>query len=156
MAFEYALKQAGLDTEKDVLLDNSVQFDMMTGAFLGGTGDDVTMFEPAASSVEAEGKGYIVASVGEAAGEIPYTAYFAKKSYLEENADIVQRFTNAVAKGQKWVAGHTAQEIAEVIQPQFADTDVALLASGIQRYQEIGAYCETPVMSERALSFCRR
>ena len=74
MAFEYALKQAGLDTEKDVLLDNSVQFDMMTGAFLGGTGDYVTMFEPAASSVEAEGKGYIVASVGEAAGEIPYTA----------------------------------------------------------------------------------
>ena len=71
MAFEYALKQAGLDTEKDVLLDNSVQFDMMTGAFLGGTGDYVTMFEPAASSVEAEGKGYIVASVGEAAGEIP-------------------------------------------------------------------------------------
>ena len=150
MAFEYALKQAGLDTEKDVLLDNSVQFDMMTGAFLGGTGDYVTMFEPAASSVEAEGKGYIVASVGEAAGEIPYTAYFAKKSYLEENADIVQRFTNAVAKGQKWVAGHTAQEIAEVIQPQFADTDVALLASGIQRYQEIGAYCETPVMSEES------
>ena len=127
-----------------------MQFDMMTGAFLGGTGDYVTMFEPAASSVEAEGKGYIVASVGEAAGEIPYTAYFAKKSYLEENADIVQRFTNAVAKGQKWVAGHTAQEIAEVIQPQFADTDVALLASGIQRYQEIGAYCETPVMSEES------
>lgn len=63
-----------------MLLDNSVQFDMMTGAFLGGTGDYVTMFEPAASSVEAEGKGYIVASVGEAAGEIPYTAYFAKKA----------------------------------------------------------------------------
>ena len=152
MAFEYALKQAGLDTENDVLLDNSVQFDMMTGAFLGGTGDYVTMFEPAASSVEAEGKGYIVASVGEAAGEIPYTAYFAKKSYLEENADLIQSFTNAVAKGQKWVAEHTAQEIAEVIQPQFADTDVSLLASGIQRYKDIGAYCETPVMSEESFA----
>ena len=152
MAFEYALKQAGLDTESDVLLDNSVQFDMMTGAFLGGTGDYVTMFEPAASSVEAEGKGYIVASVGGAAGEIPYTAYFAKKSYLEENADLIQSFTNAVAKGQKWVAEHTAQEIAEVIQPQFADTDVSLLASGIQRYKDIGAYCETPVMSEKSFA----
>ena len=152
MAFEYALKQAGLDTENDVLLDNSVQFDMMTGAFLGGTGDYVTMFEPAASSVEAEGKGYIVASVGEAAGEIPYTAYFAKKSYLEENADLIQSFTNAVAKGQKWVAEHTAQEIAEVIQPQFADTDVSLLASGIQRYKDIGAYCEAPVMSEESFA----
>ena len=107
--------------------------------------------------MEAEGKGYIVASVGEAAGEIPYTAYFAKKSYLEENADIVQRFTNAVAKGQKWVAGHTAQEIAEVIATEgrakyneAVRKNVALLASGIQRYQEIGAYCETPVMSEES------
>lgn len=150
MAFEYALKQAGLDTQTDVYLDNSVQFDMMTGAFLGGTGDYVTMFEPAASSVQAEGKGYIVASVGEAAGEIPYTAYFAKKSYIQQNADVVQRFVNAVAKGQAWVAQHTAQEIAEVIQPQFADTDVSLLASGIQSYKDIGAYCETPVMSEES------
>ena len=91
-----------MDPASDLLLDNSIQFDNMTGAFLGGTGDYVTMFEPTASSVEAEGKGYIVAAVGEEAGEMPYTAYFAKKSFIEKNADMIQRFTNAVYKGQKW------------------------------------------------------
>ena len=79
MAFEYAIRKNGMDPASDLLLDNSIQFDNMTGAFLGGTGDYVTMFEPTASSVEAEGKGYIVAAVGEEAGEMPYTAYFAKK-----------------------------------------------------------------------------
>ena len=80
MAFEYAIRKNGMDPASDLLLDNSIQFDNMTGAFLGGTGDYVTMFEPTASSVEAEGKGYIVAAVGEEAGEMPYTAYFAKRA----------------------------------------------------------------------------
>ena len=89
MAFEYAIRKNGMDPASDLLLDNSIQFDNMTGAFLGGTGDYVTMFEPTASSVEAEGKGYIVAAVGEEAGEMPYTAYFAKKSFIEKNADMI-------------------------------------------------------------------
>ena len=84
MAFEYAIRKNGMDPASDLLLDNSIQFDNMTGAFLGGTGDYVTMFEPTASSVEAEGKGYIVAAVGEEEGEMPYTAYFAKKSFFEK------------------------------------------------------------------------
>ena len=116
MAFEYAIRKNGMDPASDLLLDNSIQFDNMTGAFLGGTGDYVTMFEPTASSVEAEGKGYIVAAVGEEAGEMPYTAYFAKKSFIEKNADMIQRFTNAVYKGQKWVAEHSAAEIAALLQ----------------------------------------
>ena len=129
MAFEYAIRKNGMDPASDLLLDNSIQFDNMTGAFLGGTGDYVTMFEPTASSVEAEGKGYIVAAVGEEAGEMPYTAYFAKKSFIEKNADMIQRFTNAVYKGQKWVAEHSAAEIAEVVKDSFPDTDIALLTS---------------------------
>ena len=148
MAFEYALKQAGLDTENDVLLDNSVQFDMMTGAFLGGTGDYVTMFEPAASSVEAEGKGYIVASVGEAAGEIPYTAYFAKKSYLEENADLIQSFTNALQKGMDYVQNHSPEEIAQVISPQFPETDMDTLTTIVNRYYEQDTWKENLVFEK--------
>lgn len=150
MAFEYALRKNGLDPAADVLLDNSVQFDNMTGAFLGGTGDYVTMFEPTASSVEAEGKGYIVASVGEEAGEMPYTAYFAKKSFIAEHADLIQRFTNAIYKGQQWVAQHSAEEIAETVKDSFPDTDPALLASAIQRYKDIGAYSTDPVLTEES------
>ena len=103
MAFEYALKENGLDPAADLLLDTSVQFDNMTGAFLGGTADYVTVFEPAASSIQAEGKGYIVAAVGDAVGDLPYTAYFAKSSYMEENPELIQGFANAVAKGAAWV-----------------------------------------------------
>lgn len=150
MAFEYALKENGLDPTADLLLDTSVQFDNMTGAFLGGTADYVTVFEPAASSLQAEGKGYIVAAVGDAVGDLPYTAYFAKSSYMEENAELIQGFTNAVAKGESWVKTHSAEEVAKLVAPHFADTDLELLTSAVENYQKVGAYCETPVMSKES------
>lgn len=152
MAFEHVIRENGMDPATDVTLDNSIQFDMMTGAFLGGTGDYVTMFEPTASSIQAEGKGYIVASVGEAAGTMPYTAYFAKKSFIEQNSDLIARFTKAIYRGQEWVQTHTAQEIAEAVTPYFADTDVSLLASAVQNYKDIGAYAQTPVMTEESFT----
>lgn len=148
MAFRYAMEKNGLLPDTDANLDNTIQFDMMTGAFLSGTGDYVTMFEPVASSVQMQGKGYIVASVGAEAGSMPYTAYFAKKSYIQNNSELIQRFTNAVAKGQQWVREHSAAEIAECIKSFFADTDVELLASAVQSYKNIGAYAETPVMTK--------
>ncbi|HJB39383.1 MAG TPA: ABC transporter substrate-binding protein [Candidatus Ruthenibacterium avium] len=148
MAFEYALKENGLDPAADLLLDTSVQFDNMTGAFLGGTADYVTVFEPAASSLQAEGKGYIVAAVGDAVGDLPYTAYFAKSSYMEENPELIQGFANAVAKGEAWVKTHSAKEVAKLVAPHFADTDLELLTSAVENYQKVGAYCETPAMSE--------
>ncbi len=151
MALEYVIRQHGMDPGEDLLMDNSIQFALMAGAFTGGTGDYVTIFEPTASMMEAEGKGYIVASVGEAAGEIPYTAYFAKKSYIEENRDLIQRFTRAVYKGQKWVAEHSAQEIAEAVADSFPDTEVDLLATVVQRYKDIGAWNDTPVMTQESL-----
>ena len=150
MAFEYALKENGLDPAADLLLDTSVQFDNMTGAFLGGTADYVTVFEPAASSIQAEGKGYIVAAVGDAVGDLPYTAYFAKSSYMEENPELIQGFANAVAKGEAWVKSHSAEEVAKLVAPHFADTDLELLTSAVENYQKVGAYCETPVMSEES------
>ena len=112
----------------------------------------MTMFEPTASAVQAEGKGYIVAAVGDEAGEIPYTAYFAKKSYIEDNAELIQRFTNAVYKGQQWVQEHSAREVAEVVQDSFADTDLELLESAVQSYQDIGAYSTDPVMTEESFN----
>ena len=150
MTFEYVLKQNGIDTKNDVVLDDSIKFDLMAGAFAGGTADYVTLFEPTASMTENQGKGYIVASVGEASGDIPYTAYFAKKSYIENNSEIIQNFTNAVYEGQVWVKEHSAKEIAEVVQNFFPDTDIKMLENSIQRYKDIDAWNETPVLEEEA------
>jgi len=150
MTFEYVLKQNGIDTQKDVVLDDSIKFDLMAGAFAGGTAEYVTLFEPTASMTEAQGKGYIIASVGEASGEIPYTAYFAKKSYIDENPEIIQGFTNAIYKAELWVKEHSAKEIAEKIQSFFPDTDLDMLTSSIQRYKDIDAWNENPVLKEES------
>ena len=150
MTFEYVLKQNGLDTKNDLILDDSIKFDLMAGAFAGGNADYVTLFEPTASMTEAQGKGFIVASVGEASGEIPYTAYFAKKSYIDSNPEIIQGLTNAIYKGQVWVKEHTAREIAEKIVSFFPDTDLDMLEKSIQSYKDIDAWNETPVLEAEA------
>ncbi len=152
MTLEYVLKKNGIDPEKDVVLDDSIKFDLMAGAFAAGNADYVTLFEPTASLTEQEGKGYVVASVGEEAGEIPYTAYFAKKSYIETNEDIIQSFTDAIYKGQTWVKEHTAEEIAKVIQGFFPDTSIEMLAEAIQTYKDIDAWNETPVLEEESFN----
>ncbi len=148
MTLEYVVKQKGLFPGQDVVFDDSIQFSLMAGAFTGGTGDYVALFEPTASAMEQEGKGYILASIGAETEEIPYTAYFAKKSFLEKNSDLVQRFTDAIYQGQQWVAEHSAREIAEVIAPSFPDTDVDLLTTVVERYQQIGVWSEDPVLKE--------
>lgn len=152
MTFEYVLKQNGIDPQKDLVLDDSISFDLMAGAFAGGNAEYVTLFEPTASMTEAAGAGYIVASVGEAAGEIPYTAYFANKSYIEENPNIIQGFTNAIYKGQKWVKSHTAAEIAEVIKDFFPDTKLDMLTASVQSYMDIDAWSDTPVLKEESFN----
>lgn len=152
MALEYVLRQNGIDPYEDTNLDNSVQFSMMTAAFTGGTGDYVTAFEPTASMLQQEGKGYIVASVGEAAGDIPYTAYFAKKSYIDKNSDLIQRFTNAVYKGQQWVATHTDAEVAQAVAEFFPDTSLELLTASVASYRAIDAWNTDPVMSEESFN----
>ena len=152
MALEYVLRHNGIDPYEDTTLDNSVQFSMMTAAFTGGTGDYVTAFEPTASMLQQEGKGYIVASVGAAAGDIPYTAYFAKKSYIEQNGDLIQRFTNAVYKGQQWVATHTAAEVAKAVADSFPDTSLELLTASVESYRSIDAWNTDPVMSEESFN----
>ena len=150
MTLQYVLRKNGINPETDVILDDSLKFDLMAGAFASGDADYVTLFEPTASMTEKEGKGYIVASVGEAAGDIPYTAYFAKKSYIEKNEEIIQKFTEAIYDGQKWVKEHTAKEIAEVIQSFFPDTSVEMLESAVKTYKDIEAWNETPELKEES------
>ena len=150
MTFEYVLKQNGIDPQNDLVLDDSIKFDLMAGAFAGGDAEYVTLFEPTASATEQAGKGYIVASVGEASGEIPYTAYFAKKSYIEQNPEIIQGFTNAIYKGEKYVQEHSAAEIAEVIKDYFADTDIEMLTTAIQSYMDIDAWKSDPILKEES------
>lgn len=152
MTFEHVLKQNGLEPGADVTLDDSIQFDLMAGAFSSGKADYVTLFEPTASTVIQSGKGYYACSVGEESGEIPYTAYFAKQSYMKEHSDVISAFTRAVAKGQEWVQQHSAQEIAASIASQFPDNDEQTLTTAIQSYKDIDAWNSTPVMTEEAFS----
>lgn len=150
MTLEYVLKQNGIDISKDLVLDDSISFDLMAGSFAGGNADYVTLFEPTASLTEDSGIGYIVASVGKEAGEIPYTAYFALQSYINKNEELIQNFTKAIYKGQQWVKEHTAEEIATKIVGFFPDTDITTLAKSIQKYKDIDAWNETPVLTKEA------
>lgn len=150
MTFEYVLKQNGINPETDVNLDDSIKFDLMAGAFTGGEAEFVTLFEPTASMTEDAGKGYVVASVGEAAGEVPYTAYCAKKSYIEENSEIIEGFTRAIYRGEQFVEQHSANEIAEIIQDFFPDTTVDSLTKSVLTYKDIDAWKENPILKEEA------
>lgn len=148
MTLLYCLNQNGLEVGKDVFFDDSISFNAMTGAFVSGTGDYVTVFEPGATAIENEGKGFILASVGEEGGRVPYTTYFANSEYLDENKELVQRFTNAIYKGQQFVENSTAEEIAKAIAPSFSDTDEKTIATVVNRYKDIGAYSESCKMTE--------
>ena len=150
MTFEYVLKQNGLNPKTDLVLDDSIKFDLMAGAFTGGTAEYVTLFEPTASMTEDAGKGYVVASIGEAAGEIPYTAYCAKKTYISKNEDIIRSFTKAIYKGEQWVKDHSAKEVAEKIQQFFPDSSVDSLATSVQKYKDIDAWKQNPVLKQDA------
>lgn len=150
MTFEYVLKKNGINPKTDLVLDDSIKFDLMAGAFSSGSAEYVTLFEPTASMTEMQGKGYVVASVGEASGEIPYTAYFAKKSYMSKNEDVIQGFTNAIYEGQKWVKEHTAREIAESVQEFFPGTDLETLEAAIQSYKDIDAWNDTPILTQES------
>jgi len=152
MTLEYVLKNNGLVPGKDLNVRTDIQFDVMAGAFAGGEAEYTTLFEPVASLVEMQGKGYVLASVGEYSGYIPYTAYSAKQSYIEKNPEIIQKFTNAIYKGMQWVAEHSDEEVAKSIQPHFTDADLDLLISVVDRYRSIDAWATDPVLKEDGLN----
>ncbi|WP_408070267.1 ABC transporter substrate-binding protein [Butyrivibrio sp. JL13D10] len=126
------------------------QLNMMAGAFTGGSGDYVTLFEPTATELELSGEGFVLASVGEESGEIPYTAFFATQSYMDENKEIISRFVSAVSKGLDWVQNHDAAEVAKIIQPQFPDTSTKVLSEVVERYRSIDAWNNSLVMKSES------
>lgn len=149
MTLEYVLRQHGLEPQVDVIVDTSVQFNMMAGAFTGGQGDYVTLFEPAATQVVNAGQGYILCSIGAESGAIPYTAYFASRNYTAEHDDVVAAFCRAVAKALDWVESHTDREVAQAIIGQFPDTDLDTLEAVTARHRQIGVW-NTPLTMEQA------
>lgn len=142
MTFEWALRQNGIDPQKDLIIDTSIAFAAMQGAFIGGTGDFVTLFEPNATSVEKEGLGYVVAYIGELGGNVPYTAYNARKSYIENNPKIIKSFCNAIQKGLDYVKNNDPETIAQKIISFFPDTSHSDLTKMIERYKNGNAWKE--------------
>ena len=148
MTFEWGLRQNGIDPNKDLNIDTSIAFAAMQGAFIGGTGDFVTLFEPNATAVEKEGLGYVVAYIGTLGGEVPYTAYNARKSYIEENPEIIEGFTKAVDKGLKYVLENDSKTIANSIIEFFPDTEIEDLTTMINRYKENDAWKKSIIINE--------
>ena len=137
MVFEYILKQNGMDPQKDLTIDQSIDFGATAAAFTGDDSADFTVeFEPSATALEKEGAGYVVASLGVDSGYVPYTSYSTKESYMKEHSDVIQKFTGGLQKGMEYVQTHTPEEIAKVIAPQFPETDLDTITTIVKRYHE--------------------
>lgn len=152
MVFEYILKQKDIDPETDLTIDKSIDFGSTAAAFSNGLGDFSIEFEPSATALEQEEKGYVVASLGEASGYVPYTSYSVKTTYLNENPEIIQKFTNAVQKGMDYVQSHTPEEIAKVIAPQFPETDLETITTIVARYYAQDTWKENLIFEESSFT----
>ena len=149
MVFEYILKKNGIDPQKDLTIDQSIDFGSTAAAFTGDDSAAYTVeFEPSATILEKEGAGHVVASLGEASGYVPYTSYSVKTSYMKENPEIIQKFTNALQKGMDYVQSHTPEEIAEVIAPQFKETDIDTITTIVRRYYDQDTWKENLIFEK--------
>ena len=152
MVFEFILKKNNIDPKTDLAIDQSIDFGSTAAAFSGGQGDFTVEFEPHATSLEAKGDGYVVASLGEDSGYVPYTAFSAKKSFIDANPELIQSFTNALQKGMDYVQDHTPEEIAKAIAPQFEETDLETITAIVTRYYEQDTWKENLVFEEDAFT----
>ncbi|HCW53720.1 MAG TPA: nitrate ABC transporter substrate-binding protein [Clostridium sp.] len=152
MALEYAMKKNNIIPNVDVNMVTNIDFAATAGAFKGGTGDYVALFEPTASVIEKEGSGKILASIGEETGLIPYTCYFTTKSYMNKNPQVVENFTKAIYKGQQWFFNSSTDEIAECIKPYFPGTDADTIKTVIDNYKNIDALAHNPEIKEENLN----
>ena len=152
MVFEYILKKNGINPQKDLSINQSIDFGSTAAAFSGGQADYTIEFEPSATALEAENSGYVVASLGVDSGYVPYTAYSAKTSYLNANPNIIQKFTNALQKGMDFVQSHTPEEIAKVIAPQFKETDLATITTIVSRYYEQDTWKSDLIFNEESFN----
>ena len=152
MVFEYILKKNGINPQKDLSINQSIDFGSTAAAFSGGQADYTIEFEPSATALEAENTGYVVASLGVDSGYVPYTAYSAKTSYLNANPNIIQKFTNALQKGMDFVQSHTPEEIAQVIAPQFKETDLATITTIVSRYYKQDTWKSDLIFKEESFN----
>lgn len=148
MVLEYSLKERGIVPGKDVEVITNLDFTANAGAFASGTGDFVQLFEPAASTLEAEGHGYVVGSFGEASGSVPYTVYMAKEKYINANPETIQAFTNAIYRAQLWVEENSAEMIKDSIKSFFPDTDEDILLKVVKRYKNQGTWDKNPIIEK--------
>ena len=148
MVFEYVLKKHGMNPKADLTIDQSIDFGSTAAAFSGGKAAYTVEFEPHATGLETKGDGYIVASLGEESGYVPYTAFSATSSYIAENPDVIQAFVNALQKGLDYVNSHTSEEIAEIIAPQFVETDMETVVKIVERYAKQDTWPENLVFNE--------
>lgn len=152
LVLEYVIKENGMTIGEDMEIINNIDFSSTAGAFLGNVGDYTVEFEPAATTLEQSGAGHIVASLGEASGYVPYTVYMARDDFMTEHPEIIEAFTRAIYKGQQWVESHTSAEIAEVILPQFPDSDAETLTTIIERYKAQDTWKTDPTVSEEGFA----
>lgn len=150
MVFEYILRQNGIDPAADLTIDQSIDFGLTAAAFTSSDADYTVEFEPFATGLELEGEGYVIASLGVDSGYVPYTAYCTLNSFLKENPQIIQRFTRAIQRGLDYVNCHTPKEIAAIISPQFAETDVSTIAAIVERYQEQDTWKKDTVFEQES------
>lgn len=150
MTLEWILKENGINPKKDTMIDTSVAFAAMSGSFISGNGDFVTLFEPNALKLEQEGYGYVVASLGELGGDVPYTVYNARKSYIEKNQETVESFVKAIQKGLDFAHNHNSEEIAKIILDYFPDTSLNDLIKLIERYKSIDSWYKTTYITEES------
>lgn len=151
MVQEFVLYHNGVVPHQDVEIIQNIDLAATAAAFANGVGDFLQVFEPGASILEKQGSGYVVASFGIAGGEIPYTVYHATEDFIQNNPEIIQKFTNAIYRAQIWVHSHTAREIAEVIQPSFPETDIEVLVKALERYQAQDTWSRDPILRPEAL-----
>lgn len=147
--FQNALKNEGVN-EKDITMNTSVEFASLSGSFIAGMGDFVNLFEPNATNIEKEGLGYIVGNVGAYSGEVPYTAFYARKSYIDNNKEAVTNFTNAINQGLEYVRTHSAEEIAKIILPQFPDISLKDLTTIVDNYKKYDSWLTNPFITEES------
>lgn len=150
MVFEYVLKENGIDPSTDLTIDQSIDFGSTAAAFSGGSGDFSVEFEPGATNLEKEGAGFVVASLGVDSGYVPYTAFSAKESYIQKHPELIQSFTNALQKGMNYVNQHSSEDIADVISPQFKDTDKNTISTIVERYKSQDTWKNNLVFSEES------
>ena len=147
LSFLRALKNEGLK-ESDININYAIEFGELSGAFIGGEGDYVNLFEPLASKLEKNGNGYVVTSVGASSDPFPYTAFYARKSYISENKDLLIKFTKAIKKGMDYTFNHDSLDIAKIVQKQFSDTNIDDIKIMIERYKEADVWLKTPFIEE--------